>query len=243
VATSFLSKAIVISRSEFGEADRYVEFYTQKWGVISALAKSAKKSKKRYVGGLDLFCHNEISLRGDPRVRTYLVELTVLNSFQGIRKDLDKLMLAGKLTQWIKKLTRDSAPMPRVYSLIGQTFALIERCEHREDLERLGLVFKIKLLSHLGIKPRLDVCTQCDSETLSPVVFDVAAGGILCTSCRSKAKDGHVIQSDERQFLDWANHSKLKSWDEKTLEEGKTKRLLHLISNFASYHTHVRLPS
>ena len=91
------TKAIVISTESFGEADMYIQFFTQKWGMVTALAKSAKKSKKRYVGGLDLFCHNEIFLRGDVKDRPYLTELTVLNSFTGIRDSLDKMKRSGVL--------------------------------------------------------------------------------------------------------------------------------------------------
>src|SRR5580658_6934041 len=94
---TFSSRAIVLSRESFGESDCYVQFYTKNWGLISTLAKAAKKSKRRYVGGLDLFCHDEIFLRGDPKDRPYLLELTVLNSFPLLRDDLEKMLAAGKI--------------------------------------------------------------------------------------------------------------------------------------------------
>ena len=103
---TYSSKGIVISIENFGESDRYVQFFTKDWGMISVLAKSARKSKRRYVGGLDLFCHDEIFLRGDPKDKPYLNELTVLNSFPKLREQLDKVLLAGKMAQWIKKLAK-----------------------------------------------------------------------------------------------------------------------------------------
>ena len=48
------SKGIVLSHEDFGEADRYIQFFTKDWGMITVLARSARKSKRRYVGGLDL---------------------------------------------------------------------------------------------------------------------------------------------------------------------------------------------
>ena len=57
---NYSSKGIVISVENFGEADRYIQFFTKDWGMITTLDKSARKSKRRYVGGLDLFCHDEI---------------------------------------------------------------------------------------------------------------------------------------------------------------------------------------
>src|ERR1043165_2773930 len=112
------TRGIVIGTEDFGEADRYILFFTQNWGLISTLAKSAKKSKRRYVGGLDLFCHDEITIKGAAKDRPYLLELTVLNSFTTLREDLDKVLLAGKITQWVKKLTQDTATsIPGIYRL------------------------------------------------------------------------------------------------------------------------------
>ncbi len=71
-------------------------------------------------GGLDIFCHDEIFLRGDPKERPYLVELSVLNSFTGLRDDLEKMLTAGKAIQWVKKLADAATPMPGIYSLLGQ---------------------------------------------------------------------------------------------------------------------------
>src|SRR5580704_12616305 len=98
------SKAIVLSYENFGEADRYIQFFSREWGMITVLARSARKSRRRYAGGIDLFCHDEISIKGDPRSKPYLNELTVLNSFPILRENLDKLLVAGKLAQWVKKL-------------------------------------------------------------------------------------------------------------------------------------------
>lgn len=239
------SKAIVLSREPFGEADLYVQFLTKKWGVITTLAKSARKSKRRYVGGLDIFCHDEIFLRGVPKERAYLNELVVLNAFTGIRDDLDKVMVAGKAVQWIRKLADIASPMPGVYSLLGQTLSLIEKEGDPVRLELLGLVFKLKLLSQLGLKPRLDACVRCGQTTPADAVFDMEAGGLLCRACASKS--GSSVERlrlglDERAFLDVADRFRLTAWDDITFPKDRGHQLSRLVTRFASFHTHVRLP-
>ena len=111
------SRAIVLHRENFGEADQYIQLFTQTWGMITVLARSARKSRRRYVGGLDLFCHDEIFIKGDPRGRPYLTELSVLNSFMGIRDDLHRMVAAGAAVQWIRKLADATTPMPEISSL------------------------------------------------------------------------------------------------------------------------------
>lgn len=238
------SKAIVLSVEKFGEADCYVRFLTHKWGVISALAKSARKSKKRYVGGLDLFCHDEISLRGDPKDRPYLLELNVINSFPGIRENLDKVMMAGKSVQWIKKLADVPTPMPQLYSLLGQTLSLIEQESQIERLELLTLVFKLKLLSLLGLSPQVEKCTRCEGHLDPTSVFDLSSGGVVCSGCtKGQSLSAFYLESYQRSILIHAGQLKLKSWDSFLASQEQVHSLNRLLTQFASFHTHIHLPN
>ena len=241
---TYSSKGIVISIENFGEADRYIQFFTKDWGMISVLAKSARKSKRRYVGGLDLFCHNEIFLRGDPKDRPYLNELSVLNSFPKLREDLDKVLLAGKLVQWIKKLADTPTPMPAIYSLLGQSLALIEKETKPQKLELLHCIFKLKLLSLIGLKPVVDVCAKCETAEDIEGVFDLNSGGILCRLCAPKADftDGLTLHPIQRNLMNVADQIKLTHWDEIEFSEDFLPPISRLMTQFASFHTHVKLP-
>jgi DNA repair protein RecO (recombination protein O) len=238
------SKAIVISHSNFGEADRYVQFLTQKWGMITVLAKSARKSRRRYVGGLDLFCHDEISLRGDPKGTPYLNELTVLNSFPALRDNLDKLLMAGKITQWVKRLADTTNPMPEIYSLLGQTLTLIEREPDPERLDLLNLVFKLKLLLHLGLKPSVDDCVKCETPA-SRGYMDIEAGGVVCPSCSPAhyLSEHLVLAEEDRRFLERGDSLRLTQWTDTQFPRTNTMRLARLMTQFAQYHTHLKLPN
>lgn len=243
MAVKYSSKAIVLSRESFGEADQYIQFLTQNWGVITVLARSARKSKRRYVGGLDIFCHDEIFLRGDPKERPYLNELTVLNSFPGLRDNLDKMLVGGKAVQWIRKLADVATPMPGVYSLLGQTLALLEKEPDPERMELLTLLFKLKLLSVLGLKPRLDACVRCGEE-VHEILFDIPAGGAVCRRCgpREHSSLGEPLSSEERNFLVAGDQLRLTHWDNFEFSPSKSLSLSRVLTQFASYHTHQRLP-
>ena len=238
------SKAIVLSLSDFGEADRYVSFLTEQWGVISALAKSARKSKRRYVGGLDLFCHDEILLRGDPKDRPYLVELTVLNSFGRIREDLDKMLAAGQVLQWTRKLVSQTTPMPSVYRLLGQTLALFDKEIDLKRLELVTLLFKIKLLNELGLRPNTASCVRCDSMKNRMVLFDVGAGGMVCENCLSAhiPLESFTLETMDLKFIEVANTMSLARFQQLQFPVERARPLTYLFTKFASYHSHTKLP-
>lgn len=239
----FSSKGLVLSVEKFGEADCYVRFLTPKWGVVSVLAKSARKSKRRYVGGLDLFCHDEIFLRGDPKDRPYLLELNVINSFPKLREDLDKLLVGGKLIQWLKRLADVPTPMPQLYSLLGQTLSLMEQETKKERLELLTLVFKSKLLSFLGLSPQIDKCTRCEGPLDPEAFFDFALGGVICNQCPYDKKQlSTSLHAEQRIILKQAEQLKLTSWNEFSTQNSFTLYLNQLLTEFATYHTQTKLP-
>ena len=229
---------------DFGEADRYIQFFTRDWGMITTLAKSARKSKRRYVGGLDLFCHNEISVKGDPKERPYLIELSVLNSFPKLREDLERMLLAGRMTQWIRNLANTATPMPSVYSLLGQSLSLIENEKNKNRFELLGLVFKLKLLSHLGFKPKVDSCARCGNDNDIEGIFDLGSGGILCRPCAPRANhlDTSLLHPHQRNFLNIADQFRLSAWNQIEYPHDHVSILSRIVTQFASFHTHVRLP-
>lgn len=237
------SNAIVVSRNFFGEADQYIQFFTKKWGMITTLAKAARKSRRRYAGGLDLFCHSEIFIRGDPRENPYLSELVVLNSFTGIRDRLERLLVAGKVTQWIRSLANTAVSMPEVFSLLGQTLSLTERETEPLRLEFLALVFKLKLLSLLGLRPNTDRCLKCSAEESASFLFDVGAGGTICESCAHGAlQDYFRLSPSQHSLLKSSEQIRLTRWPDYKLSAEEALPLTQIITHFASFHTHTRLP-
>lgn len=67
------TKAIVLRRTDYGEADRIVQFLTPGHGILSAMARGVRKEKSRLAGGIELFSRCDISLtagRGDLMVLT-----------------------------------------------------------------------------------------------------------------------------------------------------------------------------
>ena len=55
------TKALVLRRTNFGEADRIINFLTEQ-GVVAAIAKGVRKEKSKLAGAVELFCLSEITL-------------------------------------------------------------------------------------------------------------------------------------------------------------------------------------
>ncbi|HTJ40903.1 MAG TPA: DNA repair protein RecO, partial [Kofleriaceae bacterium] len=65
-ARSF-DEAMVLRQTPFGESDAVVTLFTRTHGKISALARGARASKKRFAGALGLLVLSRVDLKRKPR--------------------------------------------------------------------------------------------------------------------------------------------------------------------------------
>ena len=49
------TEAIILRRTNYGEADRILNMLTPQHGKVSAIAKGVRKAKSKLAGGLELF--------------------------------------------------------------------------------------------------------------------------------------------------------------------------------------------
>ncbi|MBW1752074.1 MAG: DNA repair protein RecO [Deltaproteobacteria bacterium] len=84
--SSFETPAIMLRRVDFGDYDLIITFFTLKQGKKSVIAKSAKKSTKRFAGILELFSVLDIVFgKGRGKGLPVLQEAALKHPFAGIR--------------------------------------------------------------------------------------------------------------------------------------------------------------
>lgn len=95
------TKALVLRRTNFGEADRIINFLTEQ-GVIAAIAKGVRKEKSKLAGAVELFCLSEITLHESLNNKLcILTSAKMLEAYSNIVYDLEKLELASHIMKKI----------------------------------------------------------------------------------------------------------------------------------------------
>ena len=145
---SYKTEGIIIKRSNFGEADRIVTVFTRRHGKIKVLAKGVRRITSRRGPNIELF--NLVTLfihKG--RSFDILEEAEVLNTFSGLRKNLDLVSLAYHVCELVDGLCPENQAHPKVYDLMLEVLSELET----------GLIhkFEIDLLSELGYIPKVSV--------------------------------------------------------------------------------------
>jgi DNA repair protein RecO (recombination protein O) len=152
-----VTQAIVLSRTDYGEADRILTLLTPDQGKLSLLAKGVRRIKSKLAGGIELFSVSTITfIRGRGEVGT-LVSARLEKHFGHIVEDLDRTMLGYELIKAMHKTTEDE-PEEAYFDLLVKTFEALN--DQTIQLEFVRFWFSAQLLHLAGHEPNLQLDTQ-----------------------------------------------------------------------------------
>lgn len=123
----FTTDAIILHCIDFAESDKIVCALTKDKGVIHAIAKGAKRSKKRFPGTLEPFCEVTLDLfsrKGGDLQRIESASLITVNL--AIREDLELLAYASVLIELVKEHLGEMDASPATYQSLRTALATMD---------------------------------------------------------------------------------------------------------------------
>lgn len=142
----YTSEAIILSRKNYGEADRILILYTKDFGLLKILAKGIRKPKSRKRGHLEIFSRIKFSAS---RTNSFeiMTEAQVIDSYDDVRKDLKKVTVAYFLCESLIRLTQEGEKNSTVYS---NSVDFMEKLKTAAELRNFRKEFLSGLLIELG---------------------------------------------------------------------------------------------
>ena len=142
------TEAIILGCVDFGESDRIVSALTKDRGIIAAVAKGARNSRKRFPGTLEPFSDVTLDLFIKPGQDLYRVEAASLNSANlGIREDLEVCAHAAVLVEIIKEHLGLLDPCPVTYASLSSALGFLSPGGQWFSVWSIAM---LKILSSLG---------------------------------------------------------------------------------------------
>lgn len=115
------TKAIVLRRTNYGEADRIIQFITP-IGKISAIAKGARREKSRLAGGIELFSICEIVFMDGKSDMKTITSSRLIKFYNHIIENYEKMQFAYLAIKLVAK-TSESSGESEWYDLLSNTLA------------------------------------------------------------------------------------------------------------------------
>jgi DNA repair protein RecO (recombination protein O) len=199
VRQPIVTPAIVLRRVVYAEADLVVTLLGSETGRVSALARGARKSSRRFAGGLGMAATGEARLHERAGA-----DLMILESFDarddraGLATDVAKTAHAAYAIELCDRLCPPRQAEASVFAWLDEF--LTRLTTGSATAERLR-VFELGLLRGLGIGPSIDRCVVCDRSELGDedVRWHPERGGVVCRNCTSH---GALISGNTRQQLE-----------------------------------------
>ena len=201
----FTTPAILLRRVDFGDDDLILTVFSPDRGKISLIAKSARKSRKRFCGTLDLFSASEMVCATGKGRLPVLQEATVKHPFCQIRSHFKKTAYASYFAEIINNWMEPDVAQPRAFELLFQVLDRLDRSDLPD--ETLSIVFQMTLMIISGFSPDFTACCRCrtgmDGLNGRRIGIDFAKGAVVCPSCSGAASPMAYLSRGAIKQLQW----------------------------------------
>lgn len=180
------TEALVLRAVDFGESDRILHLLVPGSGRLTAIAKGARRSVRRFAGTLDLFNHLRVQVdRHRPSAMARLDQARLIHSFDALRVDPLRFALGCYLLELFDRLAPDGGSPTDMNRLFAFALEALGTLATREPSNRLRVLLQLRALDALGLRPQLRYCVRCGKAPGSEgrVAFHVGDGGAVCAEC------------------------------------------------------------
>ena len=170
-------EGIVISEYPFEDNSKIIKLFTKE-GIISIIAKGAKKIKSPFFGSTGKITYGIYNIVYKENGLSKLVDSDILNDFRNIKKDFNRISYVTYITELTIQVYKHEENK-NIYDLY---LASIIKINEGYDPLVISDIIKLKLLDNLGIKPIIDKCVICGNTT-DIVTVSSYLGGFVCKNC------------------------------------------------------------
>ena len=235
----FSSPAILIRRLDYGDFDLIITFLTHQHGKMTAIAKSAKKSTKRFSGVLELFSLLDIVVSSSNRKGLpVLAEASFSSPLNHIRGNITKTAFASYWAELVNDTLEEGRQQVAVYQLLEYVLKALDTGEMPDEV--LSILFQMRLLTLSGLCPNLNYCCTCHTDMADVSQFkiniDMAKGGVICEHCSPYSSGQRCLSKGTIKQLQWLNTCELHKAGRVRFSPPAMRESLAFLEAFVPYH-------
>lgn len=199
---ALVTDAIVLHAFDYLETSRIVRLLTRDAGVVSVLARGARRSRARYGSGLDIYAEGaaEISIKPQRDLHN-LNSLEISKSRSGIAHDIGRFTGAAVISELVMRFVGEESGSD-LFDVTSHLFDELAEAPAAETIQ-VAVAGAWRLIAALGLSPALEVCASCHTEipVESDALFSHRAGGVLCASCGQLVSGARRLPASARATI------------------------------------------
>jgi DNA repair protein RecO (recombination protein O) len=185
------TRAIVLRRTNYGEADRVIQIITP-MGKRSVIAKGVRREKSKLAGGIELFAVSEVVIGKGLGDLDVLTSARLVHFYRNILKDYGRLQFGYLAIKLVSKAS-EMLDEPEWYDVLSETLAGLD--SGSVSLKLTETWFYLRYASLMGYE--LSLQKDIKGEDLSPdkkYRYDISERGLT-------PSDSGEITSDHIKLL------------------------------------------
>lgn len=178
-------KGLVLRVTDYNDKDALLTVLSQRHGKLTIKARGLRRKNSPLTAACQLLAYAEFTLF-EYRGMYTINEASTIELFRDLRRDLTKLSLGTYFAQVAEVISQEDLPNPELQSLVLNCLFALSKMDIPEMKVRAG--FELRAACLAGYTPDLMGCHVCGNP--EPDRFDIAAGQLECSKCRSPMSDG-----------------------------------------------------
>lgn len=180
---------VVIKTTPVRESDLIVVLYTDAHGRISAIARGARRSQRRFAGALQLLVLGKFQLSPGRGELWNLDGAEIELDWTRLSSDVVAVAHASYVVELVGALLPAEVPDPSVLDLVCAAWDALATAGPSAGALRAT---ELALLDLAGHAPAIERCAACGKPDVT--VFDPTRGGAMCRTCAAQSR-GFGVQA------------------------------------------------
>jgi DNA repair protein RecO (recombination protein O) len=197
-----ITDAVVLHAFDYLDSSRILRVATQESGVLSVLARGARRPRNKFGSAIDLFVQGiaHVQIRPNRDLQT-LVNFDVTRARAVLSFDLDRFAAASAFAELTLRVVQDESH----HALFDVVTAALDGIADAPAGQVLasGVGGCWRLIAELGFSPVVDRCCVCHAGVAPDDVlgFSCSGGGVVCERCARTVPLDRKLPASARDAL------------------------------------------
>ena len=199
----------VIKEKPFSETSKIITIITKEKGLISLMAKGAKRLKSPLKNISDLFSYCTFNINYKDDKMSLLTSGDIINPLLNIKKEITKIAYVNFISELTFQVLKQSNNK-NIYDIFINS---ILKIEDGFDAGLITNILELKYLKYLGVSPVFNGCVICGKKEV--ITLSSYKGGFVC---KNHLENEYIVNSKTIKLiklLEYIDISKISKTDVK----------------------------
>lgn len=169
---------LILSEVKYGETSTIINVLTENHGVIGIHAKGARSIKSPFRNSINKLMLNEFIIKYNKDKLSNLKDVTNINNYSNIKKDLELIGYASFLLDLTNQIIKEENLDNVFYNLTNA----LDKINNKLNPNVICIIIMLKYLDNLGVAPVMDCCCECGNKA-NIATMSSYKGGFVCQNC------------------------------------------------------------